>query len=240
MGAAGCTSRRHSSAAARAPTPWRARRACAGRAQAALPAPIGGASVQINSRHIPKTSPAVAIGPGRRHPVKAGASRAPASRLAALTRRRRPGRGLPSRRSKSDAHVRPSQRFIDGWVVTLWISTCCRCISSGRRRMRNSLARLPTKSSGYIGRMDWIEPSGLCARTRASLLASRATFRSHRPSRYMSVSERRHGSGRQGDTSVPPHEGTRENGVGYLQAPSNSDASPGRAIAIAPTPPNRP
>ena len=33
----------------------------------------------------------VAMGPDQRHPVKAGASRAPASRLAALTGCRRPG-----------------------------------------------------------------------------------------------------------------------------------------------------
>src|SRR6516165_1776620 len=39
----------------------------------------------------------VAMGPDRRHPVKAVASRAPASRLAALTGCRRPGRGLASR-----------------------------------------------------------------------------------------------------------------------------------------------
>ena len=38
----------------------------------------------------------VPIGPDQRHPVKAGACRAPALRLAALTGCRRPGRGLPS------------------------------------------------------------------------------------------------------------------------------------------------
>src|SRR6516225_1953523 len=39
----------------------------------------------------------VAMGPDRRHPVKAVASRVSASRLAALTGCRRPGRGLASR-----------------------------------------------------------------------------------------------------------------------------------------------
>ena len=38
----------------------------------------------------------VAMGPDRRHPLKAGASRATASLLTALTGCRRPGKGSPS------------------------------------------------------------------------------------------------------------------------------------------------
>ena len=65
-----------------------------------------------------------------------------------------------------------------------------------------------------------IVPFDLHAKVRGSFRVSRATFRSHWPSCFMSVSERRHGTGRQRDASAPPHEGTREDGVAYLQAPS--------------------